>query len=268
MKEKMMKYLNTVVLLLAVLVSSVWGLNRATVRQANVFNIGEELIYKVKWSFIRVGTLRLVNEGLQEIDGKEYFKLKIYIDSAKNIPFVTIHDVYESYVDSNAVPRLFYAYEGKGDHTIKTTYDFRFDQKSVHVIVENIYSDRIEPVTDNWVPVEEVHRDVLALLFFARLKAGEPEEYVSIPTFVLEGQDHCYFDEMGVLKEIKHDGTKIPAYYLKGKVKFIGIAGVKDDFEGWFSTDAQRVPIKAKMKAFFGSVTIQLEEHKNWLAEK
>ncbi len=263
-----MKFFNTLFVLLAIFIGSVWGLNRATVSTADVFNVGEELVYKVKWSFIRVGTLRLVNEGLQEIDGKQYFKLKIFIDSAKNIPFVTIHDVYESYVDSNAVPRLFYAYEGKGNHTIKTTYDFRFDQKSVHVIVENIYPDRTEPVKDTWVSVKEIHRDVLALLFFARLKAGEQENYVSIPTFVLEGQDRCYFDEMGVLKEVKHKGTNVPAYYLKGKVKFIGIAGVKDDFEGWFSTDAQRVPIKAKMKAFFGSVTIQLEEHKNWLAEK
>ena len=48
------------------------------------------------------------------------------------------------------------------------------------------------------------------------------------------------------------------------RLKFVGIAGVKDEFKGWFSPDRQSVPVIAKMKAFIGSVGIELIRWKNW----
>lgn len=234
-------------------------------KPGKIFKSGEALVYKVKWSFLRVGTLRLQNEGIVTRDGKPYYKLKIIIDSASGIPFVKIHDIYESYVDSNAVPVAFYAWERKGDYTLKTDYLFHGDANTVEVRVAKIYPDRIETVIEKVVPVRTIHRDVLSLLFYARQSAGKKMADLAVPTFVLNGPENCYFYKTGQQKRIKYSGKKANSFYLKGKVKFIGIAGVKDDFEGWFSTDERRVPLKAKMKAFFGSVTLELEQSENWL---
>lgn len=236
--------------------------------KADVFYPGEELVYKVKYSFIRVGTLRLVNEGLVDYQGGKYFKLRIYIDSASGIPFITLHDIYETYVDSSSAPIAFFAWEKKGDHTLETDYLFDYDNKKATVKVRKVYKDTTIVQPDEILPLDRVYRDVLALLYFARVKSGENYQNIVIPTFVLNGKDSCYFNEVGKIRELKYQGKKVPAYYIQGRVKFIGIAGIKDDFEGWFSLDRQRVPIKAKMKAFFGSVTIELEEARNWLGEK
>ncbi len=227
--------------------------------KVNIFVQGEELIYKVKWSFIRVGTIRLVNEGLVETHGGKYYKLKIYIDSAPGIPFITLHDIYESYVDSNAVPVAFYAWEKKSGYVLKTDYIFDHTRKKVQVVVKKIYPDRIEPVSEEWLPMDTTYRDVLSLLFFARKLSGEKLRDVAVPTFVLNGKENCYFREAGEVQDVEYNGQKSSSYYLKGKVRFIGIAGVRDDFEGWFSRDSRRIPLKAKMKAFFGSVTLELE---------
>jgi len=242
------------------------ALKNRKVEKADIFRTGEQLIYKVKYLFLRIGTLRLLNEGPVEIEGKTYFKLKIFIDSSPGIPFITIHDIYESYVDSNAVPVAFYAWERKGDHTLKTDYLFDYELQKARVIIQKIYSDRTELVEDQEIVLDQVYRDVLSLLFYARKMSGQNARDIPVPTFVLGGRDSCYFREVGVVKEVDHLGRKKSSFYVEGRVKFIGIAGVKDDFQGWFSLDAQRVPLKAKMKAFFGSVIIELEDSRNWLA--
>ncbi len=242
------------------------ALNSVPFEKPDVLRGGEALTYKVKWTFVRVGTLRLVNEGLVKRKGKEYFKLKIYIDSADGIPFVTIHDTYESYVDSNAVPVAFYAVEDKGDHKLETDYIFDYENKVVKIQVRKNYPDRIIITQNQNVPLDQTYRDVLSLLYYARQMSGTTGSNMTIPTFVLDGRDSCYFHQMGKLDEIKYNGKLEPSYYLEGKIKFIGIAGIKDDFEGWFSVDRQRVPLVAKMKAFFGSITIELENSENWLA--
>lgn len=236
--------------------------------KADVFYPGEELVYKVKYMFLRVGTLRLVNEGLVSYNGGKYFKLKIFIDSATGIPFITLHDIYETYVDSASAPVAFFAWEKKGDHTLETDYLFDYANQKATVRVRKVYEDTTIIQPDEQLPLDRVYRDVLALLYFARVKSGENYQNIVIPTFVLNGKDSCYFNEVGQVRELKYQGKKVPAYYIQGRVKFIGIAGIKDDFEGWFSVDRQRVPLKAKMKAFFGSVSIELEEYRNWLGAK
>lgn len=43
-----------------------------------------------------------------------------------------------------------------------------------------------------------------------------------------------------------------------------GIAGITGPFKGWFAADKQRVPLKAELKVFVGSVKVELEDWKGW----
>ena len=78
-----------------------------------------------------------------------------------------------------------------------------------------------------------------------------------------EHQD-TFINFTGEKEDVKARGKKVEGYYLDGKMKFVGIAGVKDDFKGWFSQDPQGVPLHAKMKAIVGSVKLNLQWWKNW----
>ena len=54
--------------------------------------------------------------------------------------------------------------------------------------------------------------------------------------------------------------------FMDGKANFIGVFGLTGGFRGWFSDDAERVPIIAKLNVLVGSVTLELKEwkHGNW----
>jgi hypothetical protein len=58
--------------------------------------------------------------------------------------------------------------------------------------------------------------------------------------------------------------------HFDGTANWTGVYGLTGSFEGWFSDDAARVPIKAKMKVYIGSVTLELQSWKrgNWQPPK
>ena len=64
--------------------------------------------------------------------------------------------------------------------------------------------------------------------------------------------------------EIATYDDKILAYYINGEANFKAIAGFGGEYEGWFSSDNQHVPLAAKMEVFVGSVYLELENWKNW----
>ncbi len=58
--------------------------------------VGEELVYVVRYSVMRLGEVKVVVTGKEEIDGKDYYSAAVYIDSYPGIPFVNLHQVYET----------------------------------------------------------------------------------------------------------------------------------------------------------------------------
>ncbi|GAB4182315.1 MAG: hypothetical protein Kow00108_19210 [Calditrichia bacterium] len=251
-----------------VVVALTFGFAEGRIKEKNILKEKEYLQYKVSYAFLRVGTLKVFNYGKETVDGYHGYHVKIFIDSNPKIPFVKVHDIYETVMNENFEPIYFIAWEQKDDHLLKTTYEFNYSPDSSHIrakeikIVEEEQREVLQ--TDSIIPIDTVYRDAISLLFYARHFADVKSEKTYVPIIALLKKENCYFDNSGVVKEIKFNDSKIDTYYLDGKLKFIGIVGIKDDFKGWFSSDEQRVPVVARMKAFFGSIKIELEEYQNW----
>ncbi len=251
-------------LILTFLPNFSFGADSIQALSPRVYTPHERLTYKVKYGILRVGTLRLENLGLEEFAGEQLYHLRIFVDSNPKVPFVKIHDVYDSYTTNKSVPYYFVAREKEGNHILKTEYTFDHTRKLILVKVAKVFKDSTQIVTEDTVESSIIYRDVLTLLFYARQLSPSPLKDYKIPTFVLTGRDSCYFWKSGHIRQIELKNEKVPAYYMSGKIKFIGIAGIKDKFEGWFSIDTAHVPLKAKMKAFFGSIKLELEKYENW----
>ena len=69
--------------------------------------VGEDLTYVVKYAFLNLGEIRFKVVGKEIINGIPVFKTVAYIDSYEGLPFVTIHQVYESFIDSSYFPLSF-----------------------------------------------------------------------------------------------------------------------------------------------------------------
>ncbi len=228
------------------------------------WEVGEDLQYKVKWAFVTLGKLRFRVLETDTLNGRTVYHCRVNIDSNPSLPFVRIHDVYDSYMDAeDFASYIFISYEDKKTHTIYTRYDFDYERREVHILIQNQYPDSVVTLLDSVASIPGRVYDSLSMFFLARGMVKNKTR-IDIPVFAYNkvGITHINFE--GTRKKVNVRGQKLHAYYLDGRLKFVGIAGIKEGFKGWFSEDLQSVPVKAKMKAFVGSVDIILEDWEHW----
>lgn len=223
---------------------------------SNVFVEGEELVYNVRYGFIDLGQIRIVSGKKVRQDGSTVLQGNAVIQSYRGVPFVDLHAVYESRFDSTGFSRYFLGKSRENENWSFAEYLFDYDKNRVVMrvgSVENV-TERIDTL-----PLESLYHDGLSLFYHARenLYAGTAME---IPTLVKEKKGITYIDFTGERGMVESDFIKYPIDVIgfTGMAGFVGLFGLTGDFEGWFSNDEARVPIKANMEVIIGSVTLEL----------
>lgn len=221
-----------------------------------VFVEGEELVYNVRYAFINLGQIKITTVARNAADGKECYFTRALIDSYKGIPFVDLHAVFESTIDPSMFSRRF-----MGKIKQDNTWDFsryRFDYDRNHVVIEMGERDTVVAQRET-VDVRSPFQDGLSLFFLARDSVMSRKE-VNVPTLIKEKKGNTFLSFTGGRTSVEIDAIEYPVdvQEFEGVMDFIGIFGLTGDFEGWFSNDSARVPIKAKMEVLIGSVTIEL----------
>jgi len=227
------------------------------------WQIGEELTYKVKWSFIRLGTLKLhVNDTLQ-YNGNLVYHVRLYIDSNPLLFFVNMHSVYDSYVDEKFRIHLFWADEKIDNITYKAEYQFDYVDSLIHVNMTSLQDTNQTIIKD--LPLDSQTQDGAAMIFYARANT-EFTRTDTITSFFEAKKGKIVINFKGVSGQEKIDALESPlkTYYLDGVVRMKAIAGLTGPFQGWFAVDRQRPPLKAKLKVFIGSVNVELESWQGW----
>ncbi len=228
------------------------------------WTVGEELVYSVKWSFISLGKLKLQVLSADSLDGRKVYHCRIRIDSNPSVPFVNIHDMYDSFIDAqDFYSHIFLSYEQKDDHVIYTRYDFNYNSQTVRMRMEKRTGENSETLLDSTAVLHQKVQDSLSLLYFARAMAKN-QKNSDITVFAFNRVDTTRINFTGRKEKVEIHDSDMSGYFLDGRLKFVGIAGVKEDFKGWFSRDAQSVPLKAYMKAFVGSVRLEIEDWQKW----
>jgi hypothetical protein len=222
--------------------------------------VGEELVYNVSYGFFDLGQIRIQTLSVQEIDGRPTYFSRAFIDSYSNIPFVDLHAVFESFIDLESYSRRF-----MGKVKQDGAWDFnryRFDYPANRVYIESGNRDTVVAKRET-TEVRSPYQDGLSLYFYARhhLFDGKPR---SVPTLVQEKKVTTVINFGPVRTSVEIDAVEYPVDVAEfdGTMEFTGIFGLTGDFEGWFSNDDARIPIKAKMKVILGSVTVELMEWK------
>ncbi|MBI4534640.1 MAG: DUF3108 domain-containing protein [Ignavibacteriae bacterium] len=216
----------------------------------------EELIYNVRYGFIDLGQVRIRILGKETTPQHVAYRGKALIDSYRGVPFVDLHAMYESLIDSAVFAREFV---GKSkDGKIWTYSKYVFDYDTRQIIMESGRRDSIVEKRDT-VEADTLYQDGLSLFFYARDQLYSRKR-VNIPTLITEQKVRTYIDFHNTREAVEIDAVDYPidVIQFEGTADFVGIFGLTGDFEGWFSNDEARVPIMAKMKVIIGSVTIEL----------
>ncbi len=217
--------------------------------------LGEDFTYIVKYAFFNLGEVRIKVVDKEIINKTPVLKTIARMDSYEGLPFVSLHQVYESYIDSSFYPKRFVGIMNDKDTTI-TIYNFQ-NNKSIHVLRGYKNSDNY--FVDSTASVSQKLQDGLSILFFARVNFGAANE-ITIPCFVNEKEEVTkikYFsnDEPVSIESVDYE---IDCKRLEGETDFVSVYGLTGRFEGWFSNDKNSVPIIAKMNVIIGNVTLEL----------
>ena len=232
----------------------------APVPPSRVFEEGEELVYNVRWGPFNLGQVRVKVIGTDRTGGSPRHQVKAQIDSYRGIPFVDLHAVFESTVDTNVTSLNFVGRSKEDEKWDFYRYAFQYDRN--RVLID--YGEHDSTVAKSeTLTVNSPYNDGLSLFFYARdrLFSGKT---IEVPTLVKAEKAVTRIDFRNEHTDAEIDAVDYPVDVIKfeGNAGFTGLYGLTGDFEGWFSNDEARVPILAKMKVIIGKVTIELMEWK------
>ena len=217
--------------------------------------IGEDLTYLVKYAFFNLGEVRFRVLEKTEINKVPVYKTIAYIDSYSDLPFVSLHQIYESYIDTSLFPLKFFA-KIFGEDTVFVKYNFNADGK---VVMKKGKLGGTKLWLDSTAIINNRMQDGLSILYFARMNFGK-QRTVSVPCFVNEKEEEAIINFYNQQESVTIDAVnyEIDCRYLDGSTDFVSVYGLTGEFEGWFSNDSFSVPIKAKLNVIIGSVNLEL----------
>ncbi|HAW08110.1 MAG TPA: hypothetical protein DCW42_02920 [Bacteroidetes bacterium] len=232
------------------------------------FAPGEILEYEVSFLGIKLGTIKLESVGIVELNKKTTYHAKTYIDSYSGIPFLSLHSIFNSWMD----PSIAYSYQFVGQTRASSTqWDYNkivFDYEKNIITNQHWINDSM--ITNDKFDYKGKINDGCSLLFFAR-QYVDLKKTVHVPTFI-DGPYSTKLNFSGKRERIKIDAIEYPVktIYFDGKADWQGIYGLSGKFEGWFSDDNAHIPIKALMNVYVGKILIELKSWKRtgWIPPK
>jgi len=224
-----------------------------------VFQDGEDLVYEVSWTIFKLGTIHLTSHA--------GYSAEAQIDSYENVPFVDLHAVHCTEMDSAFYSRGCRSAEKKEDEWWGLKYIY--DTAGNRLMIEETYQKelRLTPYRRDMRDTIRMETmdflDGLSIGYFPR-SLIHSEQTVTVPTVLYGklGKTTFRLTNDKTTESIDADDRPIRVVEVDGTTTVRGIFGMNGDFKGWFSDDSAAVPIKGKLKVLLGNVTIELIQWK------
>ncbi|HRN25095.1 MAG TPA: DUF3108 domain-containing protein [Ignavibacteriaceae bacterium] len=233
-----------------------------------IIEVGEEITYVVKYLAFEIGEIKLIVRKEQIENYDTLYNAIAYINSYDGIPFVNLHQIYETKFDTKQISHYFKGLILSNDTTY-TKYYFNKSKNNIRIVKGKERTNEIW--TDSTISYERDYQDGLSLFYFARMRTGQQKK-INAPVFINEKYEKTYINFYNEVEDMDIDAVDydIACVRLDGETEFRGIFGLTGYFEGWFSNDEYAVPIVAKMQVIIGSITLELKEwkKKGWMPPK
>lgn len=245
--------------LLLVLSGDVAGQTTTTINP--VFQSGERLQYKVKWGFLRLGTITICARRDSSFPDHPFFKLTMVAESNPDLRVVWIWEYDESLMDAVALfSKRFVAKQINGDDGVQLRRDYD-PERRIAAFSEQVLNSPASPVIDtlrNVPPFVEGPS-----LFYLTRCLARTRKVMTVPTFVNREISSTVLNFTEPDEDIEVDAFAYPVRAQKytGTAQWKGgAAGLSGDFTGWLSDDEAAVLIKADLKVMLGSLHVELEQ--------
>jgi archaellin len=233
----------------------------------SIFVPGEYCEYEVSFLGIGLGKITVETIKTEQLNGKTTYHAKVTMDTYSGIPFVDLHSVFKSWMD----PSLGFSYQFVANNKVSDGWDYNkinFDYTNNKIINRHWLNDSL--VSNQEVSFDKKINDGCSLYFFAR-QYTNLKKTVYVPTFI-DGVFYTRLNFLGKIESVKINAIPYPVrtIYFDGKADWKGVYGMSGKFEGWFSDDDARIPIRAYMNVYVGKIKIELVKYKRdgWVPPK
>ena len=230
----------------------------------DVFQPGEQLVYNVKYGFVKLGTL-VVQTGPTTTDGKINTRMQFW---TADVPFLNTKTTITDLIQTRTLQLTkFNEHSENGDHIYNKQILYNPATKTL------TYSD--DSVTNKVENNIEPFSDALTLLFAMRAWSGAVgHKYV----FQMRSKDGpkpvtvSFTDQISNEQVAALNDKEVRTRVLQGNANMGSSSplGANGDFTAYVSDDDAAVPVRIDMKIAVGSISIVLDKVKrnDWTAAK
>nr|BCX00551.1 MAG: hypothetical protein KatS3mg041_0597 [Bacteroidota bacterium] len=226
---------------------------------SRVFWSGEELAYRVRWGPLTLGWITVRLHGDTLFEGRTVRHASTEIRSVPAVSaLVNISGVYHSYLEElDGLVRSRYFWSREQDRGDSVLSEYRFDYLRGRVLT--IRRSLRGGVEERAFPLRGRGQDGISVFYFTRLVAGGQRRYDE-PTWVSYRFGTTEIEPTAGLSVVRVPAVPYPvaAWCLRGVAHFEGLLGFKGPYEGWFSADEARVPLRARLSVIVGYVQVEL----------
>jgi hypothetical protein len=231
--------------------------------KSSVLFPGEFLEYNVTYLGISIANVKIYTDGNEMINKRNVTKVRANVFTYGHIPLINAKVKMEGWIDRGNV----YSHKFIRNLTLRSNpWEY---QKIEFDYIQNILKNRkwindksTSSIYLEFDPAYKIH-DALGLFFKTRF-AAKPGTSPKILT---------YLDESPFYTNIQYNAKKqyVSVSAVKGDVKSIYCTGSGDwqkqfgltgKFEGWFSDDEAKIPLKGKLDFIIGNISIELVKYK------
>lgn len=217
------------------------------------FPVGEELVYRVKWGIIPVGTSTIKSEWI-ESNGKRL--LVIRYRTLTNAVFSRIYpmnDFAESIIDPETfLPKTFTFVRAKRREARSDTVTFDYD-KGTALVVHHCSGKR------ETVPIQPDTRDIITFMFWMREKGIPTSHNKTYQVMTNEGIVPITVRSDAKTKKVKVPGFgKVECLHVEPSADFKDMLVEEGEISMWIAQDARRIAPMLAIKAPLAKVKTTL----------
>ncbi|MBX3042558.1 MAG: DUF3108 domain-containing protein [Candidatus Kapabacteria bacterium] len=229
---------------------------------ASVLLTGEFLEYNVTYLGVSIANVKIYNDGWTNHGKRSVVKVRANIFTYSHIPMINAKVRMESLIDRGGI----YSHEYVRNISLRNNpweyqkIEFNYSQ---NLLKNNkwINNKKTSSINLEFEPTYRIH-DALGLFFKARF-AATPGNSSKILTYLDESPFYTNIN-FSSKKELIYVGGvsgKVRSVYGKGNADWQKQFGITGEFEGWFSDDSARIPLKGKLDFIVGKLSIELVKY-------
>ncbi|HEY9166440.1 MAG TPA: DUF3108 domain-containing protein [Candidatus Kryptonia bacterium] len=233
-----------------------WYVNNSNYNEAP-FKVGEQLQFKVKWGFVRLGSVFMYQERVSQQDPQLY-RLVARARSAAGLPFVNVDLINRATLSSHNPRNCDFRFIDNS--SARSGADFSYDSCTSIETMTGI--DDGKDTTTTKIYCEEQCFDALGFMMFVRALSGSGYR-LTVPLIMqncLKKTQIIFHKEIEKITiGLSDEPVLAHRFETTGDWSDSHSAGMNGKMTGWTSADSAAVPLLVEMKIAVGSVRVELE---------